>query len=140
MFRSPPSFGALSPPPPPAPPSSHLSPPASGCPCLTLINSKCKTHLSTAPLPPSVPSWGLGPGPSFLPSAVYAQTSVVYELDLNLRGPIEQAGFARGWPQGCSEDLQRVSNAPGGALLCPSFLGSWQGCLRRLYMLCAAHL
>lgn len=39
--------------------SSHLSSPASGCPCLTLINSKCKNHLSTAPFPPS-PAGGWG--------------------------------------------------------------------------------
>lgn len=122
------------------PPSSHLSPPASGCPRMTLINSKCKTHLSTAPLPPFFPSWGLGPSHSFLLSAVYAQTAVVYELGPNLPGPIAQAGLVRGWPQGYSKDLQRVSDAPGGAQICPSFLRSWQGCLGRLSRLCPAHL
>lgn len=69
VFPLPPSFGALSP--PPAPPFLSFIPSCQWVPCLTLINSKCKTHLSTAPLPPFSPSWGLGPGPSFLPSAEY---------------------------------------------------------------------
>lgn len=60
VFRSPPSFEhaplLLS------PPFLSFIPFCQWVPCLTLINSKCKTHLSTAPLPPSSPSWGLGPG------------------------------------------------------------------------------
>ena len=72
--------------PPPAPHyfSSHLSPPASGCPCLTLINSKCKNHLSAARFLPTSPRWGqallsshdcLNPG-----------CCGFYDLDPNLRG------------------------------------------------------
>lgn len=53
------------------PPFLSFIPSCQWVPCLTLINSKCKTHLSTAPLPPFSPSWRRGPGPSFLSSAEY---------------------------------------------------------------------
>lgn len=70
-------------------PSSHLLSPASECPCLTLINLKCKNCLQ----PPTLAGrWGLGPGA--------VQNSVVYGL-----APIEQAGLVRGWPRGSSETL-----------------------------------
>lgn len=74
-------------------PSSHLLSPASECPCLTLINSKCKNCLQ----PPTLDGrWGLGPGAA--PPEV--QTSVVYGL-----APIEQAGLVRDGP----EALQKPS-------------------------------
>lgn len=92
-----------------------LSPPARGCPCLTLINSKCKNHLSATPFLPSSPRWGLEPGPSFLPRLSEPRLLWFYDLDPNLLGPREQAGLIRGRPQGGSEDLQRMDDASGGS-------------------------
>lgn len=103
--------------PPSTSPSSHLFSPASGCPCLTLINSKCKNCLQ----PPTIDRrWGLGPGPH---SPLEVQSSMVYGLALWNR-----LGLLGNGP-GLFRSPVRSEGFPGMPRSYPLFPGSSRGAL-----------